>query len=55
MQGKDNQIVLDQIRSIDKQRIIKKIGKLTSMDSAFVSRLRLKQKPSAKWRGTCNM
>jgi mRNA interferase MazF len=27
-QGKDNQIVLDQIRTVDKQRLIKKIGEI---------------------------
>ena len=32
-QGKDNQIVLDQIRTVDKQRLIKKIGKITAADS----------------------
>jgi mRNA interferase MazF len=38
-QGKDNQIVLDQIRSIDKQRLIKKIGRLTPIDSISVCSL----------------
>jgi len=35
-QGKDNQIVLDQIRTVDKQRLIKKIGRLTLPDSISV-------------------
>ena len=32
-QGKDNQIALDQIRTVDKQQLINKIGKITTADS----------------------
>ncbi len=32
-QGKKSQIVLDQIRTVDKHRLLKKIGKITDMDS----------------------
>ncbi len=35
-QGKDNQIVLDQIRTVDKQRLTRKIGRLTPVDSISV-------------------
>ena len=35
-QEKDNQIVLDQIRSVDKQRLVKKIGKIPRVDSQAV-------------------
>jgi mRNA interferase MazF len=35
-QEKDNQIVLDQIRAVDKQRLVKKIGKITKADSQAV-------------------
>ena len=35
-QGKDNQIVLDQIRAVDKQRLLKQIGKITEKDSLSV-------------------
>ncbi|MGD2091672.1 MAG: type II toxin-antitoxin system PemK/MazF family toxin [Candidatus Aminicenantes bacterium] len=35
-QGKDNQIVLDQIRAVDKQRLLKQIGKITEKDSILV-------------------
>jgi mRNA interferase MazF len=38
-QGKDNQIVLDQIRTVDKRRLIKKIGRLTPRDSMSVCNL----------------
>ena len=38
-QGKDNQIVLDQIRTVDKQRLLKKIGTLTPVDSVSVCNL----------------
>ena len=38
-QGKDNQIVLDQIRTVDKRRLIKKIGRLTPIDSLSVCNL----------------
>ena len=38
-QGKDNQIVLDQIRTVDKRRLVKKIGRLTPMDSLSVCNL----------------
>jgi len=37
-QEKDNQIVLDQIRAVDKQRLVKKIGKITKVDSQAVCR-----------------
>jgi len=32
-QGKNSQIVLDQIRTVDKHRLVKKIGKITVPDS----------------------
>lgn len=32
-QGRNNQIVLDQIRTVDKQRLVKKIGKIGAKDS----------------------
>ena len=35
-QGKDNQIVLDQVRAVDKQRLLRKIGKITEKDSQAV-------------------
>ena len=35
-QGKDNQIVLDQVRAVEKQRLLKKIGKITEKDSKSV-------------------
>jgi mRNA interferase MazF len=35
-QGKDNQIVLDQVRAVDKQRLLKQIGKITEKDSLSV-------------------
>jgi len=35
-QGKDNQIVLDQIRAVDKQRLLKQIGKITEKDSLSI-------------------
>ena len=35
-QGTDGQIVLDQIRTIDKSRIIKKLGKLTKVTQSKV-------------------
>jgi len=38
-QGKDNQIILDQIRTVDKRRLVKKIGRLTPMDSLSVCNL----------------
>ncbi len=35
-QGKDNQIVLDQARAVDKHRLLKQIGKITGKDSLSV-------------------
>jgi mRNA interferase MazF len=35
-QGKDNQIVLDQVRAVDKQRLLKQIGKITEKNSQSV-------------------
>jgi mRNA interferase MazF len=35
-QGKDNQIDLDQVRAVDKQRLLKQIGKITEKDSHSV-------------------
>lgn len=32
LEGKNNWVILDQIRTIDKQRIIKSIGKLNTME-----------------------
>jgi len=32
-QGKENQIVLDQIRTVDKQRLVKRIGGISPTDS----------------------
>ena len=39
LQGKAGQIVLDQIRTVDKRRLIKKIGRLTPIDSLSVCNL----------------
>jgi len=36
-QGKDGQVVLDQIRTIDKKRVIKKLGKISKITSQKVS------------------
>lgn len=35
-QGKSSQIVLDQIRTVDKHRLLKKIGKITLPDSQAI-------------------
>ena len=36
-QGKEGEVVLDQIRTVDKQRIVKKLGKLSKATSQKVS------------------
>ena len=36
-QGKDGQVVLDQIRTIDKQRIIKKLGAIGKKEAILIS------------------
>jgi mRNA interferase MazF len=35
-QGKDGQIILDQIRTIDKTRLIKKLGQINQDEQALV-------------------
>lgn len=38
-QGKENQIVLDQIRTVDKQRLVKRSGKLSPQDSQITCKV----------------
>jgi mRNA interferase MazF len=35
-QGRDGQVVLDQIRTVDKQRLLKKLGRISGATSAAV-------------------
>jgi mRNA interferase MazF len=38
-EGKDGQIVLDQIRTIDKSRLIKKLGAISALEAKFTLRI----------------
>jgi mRNA interferase MazF len=38
-QGKKGQVVLDQIRTVDKQRLVKRLGSLSDVTAKSVSRL----------------